>query len=333
MKVLLIRLSSFGDVVFTLPLARALRTFQPGVTLSWAVEDPLAPLLRRAAYVDLVLKAETRRWRRKPFARETWADVLRFLREARAFAPDVIVDAQGLLKSAWATALVPAARKVGFGPRTATESVSCLALDERVEARDRPHVVDRALALAEHLAGRGGFDRVPDVSHLVSTPDEGVDAWLAARGPRPFALLQPFASRPGKEWPAESLLPVARRLAAAGLPAVVRWGPAERDRAAALAASAPDVLSLAPPTGPAAVARLAARAALFVGADTGPTHLSAAAGTPTLALYGPTDPARFGPAGPRARALTAGGNYNRGAATVAALGADEIAEAALSLLG
>ncbi|KAA0255261.1 MAG: Ni/Fe-hydrogenase cytochrome b subunit [Acidobacteria bacterium] len=72
---------------------------------------------------------------------------------------------------------------------------------------------------------------------------------------------------------------------------------------------------------------------LFVGADTGPTHLSAAAGTPTLALYGPTDPARFGPAGPRARALTAGGNYNRGAATVAALGADEIADAALSLLG
>lgn len=333
MKVLLIRLSSFGDVVFTLPLARALKTFRPGVNLAWAVEDPLAPLLSGASYVDLVLGAETRRWRRRPLARETWADVRRFLRQARAFAPDVIVDAQGLVKSAWATALVPAARKVGFGPGTATERVSCLALDERVEARGRPHAVDRALALAEHLAGRGGFDRVPDVSHLVSAPDAEVDAWLAARGPLPFALLQPFASHPGKEWPAESVLPAARRLAAAGFPAVVRWGPAERDRAAALAASAPDALSLAPPTGPAAVARLAARAALFVGADTGPTHLAAAAGTPTLALFGPTDPARFGPAGPRAGALRARGNYNRGAAGVAALEADEIADAALSLVG
>lgn len=332
MKILLIRLSSFGDVVFTLPLARALKTFRPGVTLAWAVEDPLVPLLAGASYVDVVLTAETRRWRKRPFSRTTLLDVRRFLREARAFAPDVVVDAQGLAKSAWATALVPAARKIGFGPRTATESVSCLALDERVEARDRPHAIDRALALAEHLAGRGGFERVPDVSHLVATPDADVDGWLAERGSRPFALLQPFSSRPGKEWPGESVLAVARRLDAAGLPAVVRWGPGERDRAVALSGSGPDLLSVAPPTGPAGVARLASRAALFVGADTGPTHLAAAAGAPTLALHGPTDPERFGPAGRRVRALRPAPPYNADLAAVAAITPDEIAAAALALL-
>lgn len=333
MKILLIRLSSFGDVVFTLPLAKALKSMGPGAAVAWAIEDPLAPLVAGAPYVDAVLLAQTRRWRRAPLSRDTRADAARFLAEARAFAPDVVVDAQGLWKSAWATFLVPAARKVGFGPLTATERVNCLATDERVEARGRAHAVDRALALAEHLSGRAGFERVPDVSHLVAREDPEVDAWLAARASRPFALLQPFSSHPGKEWPDASLLAVARRLLASSLPCVVRWGPGERERAAALASASGGAVELAPPAGPAASARLAARAALFVGADTGPTHLAAAAGSPTLALFGPTDPARFGPVGPRAAVLRdPGATYNPPGASVGALPPDEIADKAVALL-
>ena len=331
MKILLVRLSSFGDVVFTLPLAKALRG--AGDRLAWAVERPLAELVAGAAYVDEVLLATTRAWRRRPFSAETRGELGTFLSAVRAFDPDVVVDAQGLLKSAWVTFAARAPRKVGFGFRTATERASVLATNERVDVPAGTHVVDRGLALAERVLGRGGFPRTPDVSHLVARPAPEVDAWLAARPARPFALLQPFSSRPAKEWDAGAAAGLCRALARRGIDPVVRWGPGERDRAERIAALSDGSASLAPPSPPAASARLAARAALFVGADTGPTHLAAAAGTPTVALFGPTDPARFGPVGPRVRILRdGGGTYNAGLAGLPGLTSDAVLAASLALL-
>ena len=332
MKILLVRLSSFGDVVFTLPLAKALRG--GGDRLAWAVEGPLASLVEGAAYVDEVLVATTRAWRKRPFSPGTRAELRTFLAALRAFDSDVVVDAQGLLKSAWVTFAARSRRKVGFGFRTATERVNALVTGERVDVPAGTHVVDRGLALAERVLGRGGFPRTPDVAHLVARPAPEVDAWLAARSARPFALLQPFSSRPTKEWDGAATAAFCRLLAARGLEPVLRWGPGERERAGAIADRSGGAASLAPPSPPAATARLASRAALFVGADTGPTHLAAAAGTPTVALFGPTDPARFGPVGPRVRVLRDGtGAYNAGRAGLPGLDADAVLAASLALLG
>lgn len=311
MRVLFVRLSSFGDVVFALPAAKALKVGQPGTTLAWAIEPPLAPLLEGAPFVDEILPADTRRWRRSIAARSTHKEIRDFLRKERDFRPDLVVDAQGLFKSALITASVRAPRKVGFGLRTATERINCLVTNERVEAADRPHVLDRMLALAEHVTGTSGFERVPDVRHLIDREDPAVDAWLERHGEQPFALLQPFSSKKNKEWMADDLVSLAGRLGSRGLVAVLRWGPGEESRARELQEHSKNLLLLAPATTPASTARLASRAALFVGVDSGPTHLAAAAGAPTLALFGPTDSARFGPVGPRAAALCAGpDDYN-----------------------
>jgi ADP-heptose:LPS heptosyltransferase len=219
------------------------------------------------------------------------------------------------------TAAFSAGRKVGFGFRTATERINCLFTDERVEAADRPHVVDRMLALAEHVTGKSGFERTPDVRHLVEKEDPVVDVWLEQNRASPFAVLQPFSSKVNKEWGAGDVVAFAEWLGAQGIQPVLRWGPGEESRAEALitlskkfssSLSLSLPLVLAPPTTPASSARLAARAALFVGADTGPTHLAAAAGTPTLALFGPTPVERFGPVGPRGAVLRESPeDYNR----------------------
>ena len=314
MRVLLLRLSSFGDVVLTLPAAKAIATSLPGCELFWAIEPPLAELVDGAPYVAGVLRAGTRAWRRAPFSRETRGELFAFLRAARGARFDLIVDAQGLFKSAWAAALVPAARKVGWGFTTAPERIACFAVDERVETR-APHVADRALALAAYVTGRSGFDPVPDVAHLVARPNPAVDGFCASAPP--FALLQPFASRREKEWREEELVPFARALLErSGLASVIRWGPSERERAEALVAAIGEGALLAPPAGPGATARLASRARLFVGADTGPTHLAAACGTPTVALFGPTDPARFAPRGPRVSVFRSDGAvYHRAPGT------------------
>lgn len=332
MRILLVRLSSFGDVVFTLPLARALKESYSGAELAWAVEGPLASLLEGSRWVDRVLVATTREWRRSPFSRATLLEAAAFVSALREFAPDLVVDPQGLFKSAWVTALAGGARRVGLSLFTAPEWVNTLATDEHVTT-STPHVADRALALAGYLTARSGFERLPDVSHLTRRPDSVVDAWLAARGTKPFVLVQPFASARDKEWEGGSLLAFARRLAAAGAPPVfVRWGPGEEERAAALAVRSDGLVGVAPPAGPAASARLAASASLFVGADTGPTHLAAAAGVPTIALFGPTDPARFGSLGPRAEVAPLPLPYDARTLRDGVDGVDPLARRALSLL-
>jgi heptosyltransferase-1 len=329
MRILFVRLSSFGDVVFALSTAKALRTTLAGAHLTWAIEPPLAPLVAGAPFVDDVVPVDTRGWRRAWRAARTREEISDFLRKVRGRPFDLVVDAQGLFKSSLVTfAASSAARKVGFGWRTATERFNCLATDERVDVdRDaRPHVLDQMLALAEHVTGKRGFERTPDVRHLVEREDPVVDAWLEQQGSRPFAMLQPFSSKANKEWGAGDVVAFSEWLGAQGIQPVLRWGPGEESRAEQLmtlskqsSSSSPSSSSsnslpllLAPPTSPASTARLAVRAALFVGADTGPTHLAAAAGTPTLALFGPTPVERFGPVGPRAAVLRESPeDYNR----------------------
>ncbi|MEO8587374.1 MAG: glycosyltransferase family 9 protein, partial [Acidobacteriota bacterium] len=237
MRVLFVRLSSFGDVVFALPAAKALKTALPAAQLVWAVEGPLAPLLEGAPYVDEILVANTRGWRRDLLGRRTREEISDFLRKGRGAGEagtgggrfDLVVDAQGLFKSAVITALVPAARKVGFGWRTAGERINCLFTDERVDVdRDaRPHVLDQMLALAEHVTGKTGFDRVPDVKHLVERKGPVVDAWLEQIGDRKFAVLQPFSSKVNKEWGADDVVAFAAWLGSEGIQPVLRWGPGE----------------------------------------------------------------------------------------------------------
>jgi heptosyltransferase-1 len=311
MRILFVRLSSFGDVVFALPAAKALRTALPGARLAWAIEGPLAPLLEGAPYVDEILVADTRVWRKSILGKKTREEISDFLRRGRGLGADLVVDAQGLFKSALITAAIPAGRKVGFGFRTATEWINCFFTDEHVEAADRPHVADRMLALAEHVTGKTGFDRVPDVQHLVEREDPVVDSWLEENGSRPFAVLQPFSSKVNKEWSAHDVVAFSEWLSSEGIQPVLRWGPGEESRAQQILTGSLSLI-LAPPTSPASSARLASRAALFVGADTGPTHVAAAAGTPTLVLFGPTPIERFGPIGPRTATLRElSADYNR----------------------
>ena len=337
MRILFVRLSSFGDVVFAMPAAKALKANLPDVRLTWAVEGPLAPLLEGASYVDEIVVVNTRAWRKDLLGKRTRKEIEDFLRRGRGTPFDLVVDAQGLSKSALVTASVRAARKVGFGWRTATERINCLFTNEHVDAAARPHSVDRMLALAEHVTGKTGFERTPDVRHLVEREDPAVDAWLKQQGSRPFAVLQAFSSKVNKEWAADDLVAFAGKLSSDGIQPVLRWGPGEESRAEALITLSKKIFSssslpliLAPPTTPASSARLAARAALFVGADTGPTHLAAAAGVPTLALFGPTPVERFAPVGPRAAVLREfPADYNRSAS---GWPADAVHEAARRLL-
>jgi len=279
-----------GDVIHALPLAA--NAGAAGDVVSWLVEPAFAGLLEGHPHCDAIFEADTRSWRRRPLSPATWEEMGQLRHQLRAFAPDVTIDAQGLWKSAVA-ARSAGAPVVGFAAPDRREAGSAILASVQVAPRGGTHVVDRNLALLEG-AGIPVAARAPDAAYLLERPRADADAFLAGL-PRPFAVLHPGSARPDKAWGEERFARLARGLAAkAGLHAVVSWGPGDEERVARLrgllpSASVPPLLDFA------GLARLSRSSAIFCAGDTGPLHLADAVGARTLALFGPTDPARNGP--------------------------------------
>jgi heptosyltransferase-1 len=289
MKILIVRLSAMGDIVHALPLAA--NAAQAGATVGWVVESPYRELLESNPSVAAVFAADTRAWRHRPFAAP--GEIATLSAALRGFAPDLVIDAQGLWKSAL-TALLAGAPVVGFTRSERREPGSAILARKTVrpEPQDR-HVVDRNLALLG-VAGIPIACRAPDARYLLRTPAPEADAFLAKLS-RPFALYHPGAGWPEKTWGEERFAELARLLAAErGLSPVVSWGPGDEDRAALLSRLVPESIAL-PRLGFRALAQVFSAARLLVAGDTGPLHLADALGTPVVAVFGPTDPARNGP--------------------------------------
>ena len=296
-RFLVIRLSSIGDIVHTLPAVTALAEAFPQAEIDWAIETRYASLLAGNPYVHRVLKLDTLGWRRKLASAATLEEIARGLLALREFAFDAAVDFQGLIKSALLARLSGARDRVGFSEYRLREPAAAVFYTERVSARASKHVVEESLALAERLGARSPEParwRFP-LPHSAQD-DAHVERQLASLGAREFMVINPGGGWISKRWAPENYAELIRRLEAE-LPwnVFVTGSPEEEallreilERAGSRRAS------LLRSTLVQFIA-LARRAGLFVGGDTGPLHLAAAVGTPIVAIYGPTDPARNGP--------------------------------------
>jgi ADP-heptose:LPS heptosyltransferase len=218
-------------------------------------------------------------------------EALAALRAARAERCDAAFDFQDLWKSAvWARAS-GAPRVIGqAGARR--EPWSRLLLGETVDDGDAVHVIDRNLALLRAV----GIDEVGtrEFPLPAPAPSPSVEAAWGAVGPS-FAILNPGGGWASKLWPAEHHGVLARSLAGDGIPSLVTWGPGEQSLADRVVAASGGAAVRCPPTTLLDYVELARRASVVIGADTGPVHLACAVGTPVVAVFGPTDPARNGP--------------------------------------
>jgi heptosyltransferase-1 len=291
-KVLIVRLSSLGDVIHTLPIAANAR--RCGANVSWVVEAAYRDLLEANPFIDRVFVADTKAWRRRPFSPRTFRQIAALRRDLAALAPDVTIDAQGLWKSAL-IARTAGAPVVGFSARDRREPTSAMLGHRSVQPLSGRHVVDQNLALAE-AAGLTVFERRPDARFLLDRPSGPANEFLETQA-RPFALYHPGARRPGKTWGEERFARLADLLeSGSGLAPVVSWGPGDESRARRLASLVPRA-RLLPLLELPSLAQVMSQAALVVAGDTGPLHLADAVGARTLALFGPTDPDRNGPYG------------------------------------
>ncbi len=295
MRILIVKLGSIGDIVHTLPALAAIRRARPGAEISWVVERRAAAILRDNPFVDRLIEVDTKALRRWPMSGETLLATRQQLRRLRASSFDLALDFQGLLKSAAIARLSGARRLYGFSGEALREPASRFLLKSTVSIPPRTHVINKNLLL---VAASLGIEMPASPEELefpiATTIEHQREAEDAASGAeqRGYAILNPGGGWPTKLWSAERFGELADRLwAHHGLHSLITYGPGERELAeAVLAASRAGharavSLSL---KGFYALAK-SKGARVYVGGDTGPTHLAVAAEAPVVGLFGPTE--------------------------------------------
>jgi len=288
-NILIVRLGALGDVVHAIPAAAALRGAFPAARIDWLVERKHRDIVDLVTVVDRVVPLEGPKV-------SAWSAVIGDLRRV---SYDIAVDFQGLLKSAVLARASGAARVVGFSIWHLREKT---ARPFYTTTHHRPHggvegehVIRKNLALLRAI----GVD-TEEVAFPLAPVESPALAALRAHLTGPFALINAGAAWPNKRWPAERFGEVAAFLRdARGLTPVVLWGPGEETLARAVIDASSGSAVMAPATRVADLVALSRAASLVVSGDTGPLHIATAVGTPTVSIFGPTNPVRNGPWDPQ----------------------------------
>jgi len=283
-RVLFVRLSSLGDVLDATPVAEAVKREHPGAHVGWVVDRRCAPLLAANPHIDRIHAWDP-----------TVCGFLRLIKELRSVRYEVVVDAQGLLKSAvigWASG---APKR--FGPTDARENAGLFYTDNICVDRDFARVSERSLLLLQGIGVAVTPGEFPLTIQLATEDEESVGQWLQLHNlhERPFIVLGPSTTTPQRHWTPERWSELADRLSREyGIACAVLAGSRDRPLLDMIAAKAraPVVLS-AGALDVRASCGVVGRASAVVTLDSFLLHAGLAMGTPTVALFGPTPTDRF----------------------------------------
>ncbi|MFC3459580.1 MULTISPECIES: lipopolysaccharide heptosyltransferase I [Massilia] len=284
MKILLVRVSSLGDVLHNLPMVADILRHHPGATIDWVVEEGYVSLVRLNPHVRKIIPFALRRWRKGLGKAETRAEIRAFFRSLREDEYDVVFDTQGLLKTGivmGAARIKPGGRKVGLAngsEGSGYEGISRFFHSQSIPLDPRTHAVARGRLVAGAALGYA-VDTPPDFG--LPAPDAAQrPAWLPRED---YAVFFHGTARDAKKWAPENWMALGRALAP--MPVLLPWGSdKERQEAEALAAGLPNARVL-PKLSMMDAVTLAQQAGLAVGVDTGLTHIAAAFYRPTVEIY------------------------------------------------
>jgi lipopolysaccharide heptosyltransferase I len=269
-----------------------MRRALPGAEISWVVERRTAEILRDNPFLNSLIEVDTKALRRWPMSGETLLALRQQLRRLRASTFDSALDFQGLFKSAAIARLSGASPIYGFSGEALREPASRFLLTKTVRTPLQAHVIFKNLTLA---AASLGIDVPSDPAEfefpIVTTREHEEEALGVAEGTGGrFAILNPGGGWPTKMWSAERFGALADELwTNYGLSSLVTYGPGERELAARVLKASRAGKARAASLSLKGFHALAKLSSVYVGGDTGPTHLAVAAGTPIVGLFGPTE--------------------------------------------
>lgn len=286
MRVLLVKLSSLGDVIHNLPVASDLARALPGVEIDWAVEAPYAEIAAMHPAITNIIGVPLRALKKNLSSIAAWRGFLAARKQLSNQRYDAILDTQGLIKSAWISHW-PKGPVYGHASASAREPFAARFYDHTFDVPRAMHAVERNRLLVARAFGYT-LDLPLDYGLTAPTTE------LVGMASTPTVVFLHATSRADKMWPVQYWIELGNRLNAANIAVMLPWGTeAEHDISQRIAEKIPQAcvsakLSLT------VAAQWLARAVAVVGVDTGLAHLAVALGRPTIGIYLTTDPALTG---------------------------------------
>jgi heptosyltransferase I len=326
-RFLVVRLGSLGDIVHTLPAVAGLRESFPAAEIVWLTHPRWAELVTRSRLATEIWPVDSR----------DLSSVRKIVRKIRGEAWTAAIDYQGLWKSAFLPYLGRVRKRIGFSAASIREYGVPILYTDRVRCR-AIHIAEQNGELSSHAGAVKPTGAV--TLHLEPSEVDLVRAQLHQKGAGRYIVLSPGGGWRSKCWPAERFGALCRKIHhELGLRCVINFGPGEEDLLAEVKTASHDAEPLAYDGELGSLMALLRQALCIVGGDTGPLHLAVALGTPVVALFGPTDPARNGPYPPREivlrspDAVTTYDRWNRTDASLLKLSVDQVFAAVQRRIG
>ena len=302
MRVLIIKASALGDIIAALPVLDYLKQASPGIEIDWVVEEPFSQILEGNPQLSALHLVRTKAWRKEPFSRRTRQEIAALKQALREREYDLVFDLQGNLKSGLVCWMTGSPDRIGYGKEDLQESVNALFTTRRIPLRRQDyHVTEKCLRVVSIPFARD-FRSMALTSFIQTSAEDDAHAevLLATLSDGLVFLFQYGTTWQTKFWSQQSWIALGKALLERFHDAsiLLPWGN-ETERAAVSAISAgighgSRVLERYSLKG---LTALLKKVDLVVGGDTGPVHLAAALGTPTVSFYRASDGKRSGPRG------------------------------------
>ena len=299
-RILIVKMGSIGDIVHTLPILRTLRKHYPDSFIAWAVEEKMADLLYKNPDLDEIIITATKRWR-KNWNISTLSELTGTIRQLREKSFDTVLDLQGLIKSGVVAFLTGAPNRLGFSRKDCRETPNILFTNRKARPYiEKGHVVDKNLSLLKRLEIQNFNVDFP----LNSSPEAelSIQEFCDSHAnffQNPVAVVNPGVGFSTKQWALDRFARIADRVhSELNLNILLTWGPGEKEKVEKISSLMTETCLIAPPTTILESIALYRKLNLFISGDTGPLHICAALGIPTVSIFGPTDPVKNGAYGP-----------------------------------
>ena len=284
-RVLIIKTSSLGDVIHNFPMVSDINIKFPACTIDWLVEEAYVPLVKLHPSVHRIIPISLRRWRRSIFSRTTWQEVGSCIHEIKRHSYDLVIDSQGLIKSA-VLAKLARGPSCGFGAGYARESLAGMSYDIGIKIDRDQHMLDRCRKLTASALSYQAPEK----------PNYGLIKNNTTASQSNKALILCSSAQVKKLWPTDRWIEICHYLRSLGFDCQFTWGN-QTDRAICEQISSSTGGEIMPKMHLGEIAGLVNQSRLVVGLDTGLLHLAAALEVPLISIFGASDPLKTGPRG------------------------------------